>query len=249
MNEEQKLTLPDDLPPTVKVFHDDPYLKTAAATVLWVSGPHVVTDKTIFYAESGGQESDKGLVGGLNVVALGKQKGRRLVVERKDVEVPAVTVDTTFVHTLDRDAPFKVGDNVPMEIDWARRYDLMRHHSAAHILYWASHQVYDKEGDLLFTKGCSIRPSSARLDFFGALDGGEALLKAEGLTNDLIAENAPILMEAEPLTKDIYYWRCKDILIPCGGTHVRATGELAPIKVKREKKGQTTTRFSFTFAA
>ncbi|MDX9690431.1 MAG: alanyl-tRNA editing protein [Alphaproteobacteria bacterium] len=234
------------LGPTIKLFNDDPYLTRAEATVLFVQGPYVIMDKTIFYAEAGGQASDTGTIGGLQIAEVQKKGGRRLVVHRPDVDVPAVTVDTVIVHQLAQDAPFAVGARVQMELDWQRRYAVMRYHSVSHFLYHAAHKVYDTPDDSLYTKGCSIDHEGARFDFFGSL-GGENIPQVEALANELIARALPITREAEPLTQDIHYWRYDDILIPCGGTHVRSASELAPIKVKRAKKGSTTTRLSCVF--
>lgn len=234
-------------PPTEKLFNDDPYLKQANAKVLFVQGPYVITDKTIFYAESGGQASDAGTINGIKVSDVAKRGGNRLVVKKEGVDVPAVTVDTIVVHKLSEEAPFKVGEVIDMQIDWDRRYGAMRYHSASHFLYHAAHKVYDSSEDTLYTKGCSINDGGARFDFFGDLSG-DLVPEVERVANELIGSNLPIIMEIEPLTKDIHYWRCGEILIPCGGTHVRSTAELAPIKVKRTKKGQTTTRLSCVFA-
>jgi alanyl-tRNA synthetase len=246
MAEARRISFNQPMPPTDKVFNVDPYEKQTDAKVLYVQGPNVVTDKTVFYAESGGQASDAGTINGLPVIDVFKQSGTRLVVKRPDIDVPAVMVDTIIVHVLGQDAPFKVGDTVHMEIDWSRRYDAMRYHSVSHFLYHAAHKIYDKEGDPIFTKGCSIDNEGARFDFFGELPG-DRLHEVEKIANDLITKPTDIVMEPEPLTKDIHYWRCGEILIPCGGTHVRSTTELAPIKVKRTKKGQTTTRLSCVF--
>jgi len=232
--------------PTEKLFSDDPYLKQTEAKVIFVQGPYVVTDKTIFYAESGGQASDAGSINEISVSDVSKRGGTRLVVRREGLDVPAVTVDTVIIHTLSQDAPFKVGDTVSLKIDWDRRYNLMRYHSASHFLYQAAHNIYDNANDSLYTKGCSISDQGARFDFFGDL-AGELVSEVEKLANKYIAGNSPIVMEAEPLTRDIHYWRCGEVIIPCGGTHVRSTQELSPIKVKRTKKGQTTTRLSCVF--
>ena len=232
--------------PTEKLFNEDPYLKETEAKVLFVSGPYVITDKTVFYAESGGQASDSGVIDGIKVFDVAKKGGHRLVVERSDIDVPAVTVDTIIVHQLEKDAPFKAGDTIKMEIDWPRRYNAMRYHSASHFLFYAAHKVYDKPDDTLFTKGCSINNGGARFDFFGSLDGAQ-IPEVEKLANDLINQDLPIVMEPEPLTKEIHYWRCGDIIIPCGGTHVYSTKELASIRVKRSKKGKTTTRIASIF--
>lgn len=232
--------------PTAKLFVDDPYLAETDATVLFAQGPYVILDRTLFYAESGGQHSDTGTLGGLRVIAATKKGGRRLVVERAGVDVPAVTIDTVFVHQLEAEAPFHRGDRVHLVLDWARRYRTMRYHTAAHFLYHAAHQVYDTAEDKLFTKGCSITDMAARLDFFGAL-GPEKVPLLESLTNSLIAAGPDIVMEPEAQTNDIQYWRCGDIVIPCGGTHVRSARELGLVAVKRSKKGATTTRLSASF--
>lgn len=233
--------------PTEKLFNEDPYLKQVDAKVIFVQGPYVVTDKTVFYAKSGGQASDTGSINGIAVVDVAKRGGNRLVVKREGLDVPAVTVDTVIVHTLSQDALFKVGDVVSLNIDWDRRYNLMRYHSASHFLYQAAHEIYDQADDEIYTKGCSIGDQGARFDFFGDL-AGELVPEVEKLANQRIGSNAPIIMEVEPLTKDIHYWRCGEFIVPCGGTHVRSTQELAPIKVKRTKKGQNTTRLSCLFA-
>ncbi|MCP9986379.1 hypothetical protein LUX01_06390 [Streptomyces sudanensis] len=59
-------------PATVQLYHHDPYATTATATVLAVEGVHAVFDRSIFYAESGGQVADQGTVDGLRVVDVQK---------------------------------------------------------------------------------------------------------------------------------------------------------------------------------
>lgn len=239
--------LEDAIGPTAKIFNDDPYVQEIDARIVHVAGPYVITDRTIFYPESGGQQSDTGTINDIPVIELAKKGGRRLVVKREDIEVPAVTIDTIVIHKLAQDAPFKTGDVVKMKVDWAKRYESMRYHSASHFLYHAVHCVFDTEGDAIFTKGCSIDHEGARFDFFGSLEGSN-VPAVEKIANDLIALGEDIVTEPEPLTNEIHYWRYRDIIIPCGGTHVKSAKELAPIQVKRSKKGASTTRIGCRFA-
>lgn len=234
------------LGPTEKLFLEDSYRREAPATVLFVQGPFVIFDQTIFYAESGGQHSDTGFIDGLPLIDVQKKGGRRLVVSHPEVDVPAVTVDTILVHQMAQDAPWQVGDTVSMILDWPRRYNTMRCHSMAHFVYHAARQVYDKPNDPLYIKGCSIDNEGARFDFFGSLDGA-VLPEVERIANNLMGQGAAISVQPEPLTPDIQYWRCHSILIPCGGTHVRSATELGPVKLRRSKKGATTTRLAASF--
>ena len=242
------ILLGSDLTPTRKLFHHDPYKRNCQAQVLVVRGNHVVTNQTVLYAESGGQDSDTGWIEGIPVVDVHKQYGRPITVRREGVDVPSVVVDTVIVHTLAEPPPFAAGDTVNIQVDWGRRYQLMRHHSASHFLFHACHQICSNDQDTLYTKGCSITADSARFDFSGNIPG-DRVQAIEDLANQLIARNEDITMESESLTDEIWYWRYAGILIPCGGTHVANARELGEITVRRSKKGQTTTRVSLDFSS
>ena len=107
------------------VFRSDSYLRTLDATVTEVRPDGgIVLDRTIFYAASGGQPNDTG-----RIVAA---DGRAVVV----VNVIHPEGDKTrIVHVPAEGAPaLAPGDRVRLEIDWDRRYRLMRMHTALHLL-------------------------------------------------------------------------------------------------------------------
>jgi alanyl-tRNA synthetase len=237
-----RLKCPPGLPGTRKRFADDPLAREAGSTVLHVDGEFVILDATVFYPESGGQEWDEGTIDGSRVVDVQDQGGRLAYLQRDGVHVPAVKVDTLIVHRLAAPAPFGVGARVDCTIDWERRYALMRSHSAGHFLFHALRTVYAQPGEELFLKGCHIDRRGFRFDFAADLSG-DRLADAETLANELIARGDDIVMEPDPDCYEVFYWRYGDIVIPCGGTHVGSARELAPITVRRQKKGAGVTRF------
>ncbi|MCA2454162.1 alanyl-tRNA editing protein, partial [Vibrio alginolyticus] len=100
---------------TVKVFWKNPYQTELTSTVTRISDNEVELSHTIFYAESGGQESDAGTIDGIRVVGAIKSGSR-------------------IVYTLERQPTFRVGDQVITQIDWQRRYALMKLHFAAEVI-------------------------------------------------------------------------------------------------------------------
>jgi alanyl-tRNA synthetase len=242
-----RLKLPAGLLGTRKRFADDPFARTAEATVLHVDGDFVVLDATVFYPESGGQAWDEGTIAGVRVVDVQDQGGRLAYLQHDGVRVPAVKVDTVIVHRLAAPASFVAGDRVACALDWERRYALMRSHSAAHFVFQALRQVYAEPGEELFLKGCRIDPNGFRFDFAADL-AADRLAEAERRANEWIAQGRDIIMEPDPACYEVFYWRYGDIVIPCGGTHVRSARELGPISVRRQKKGAGVTRFYGAFA-
>src|SRR3989338_2308667 len=107
---------------TQKLFWRDPYQTESTATVTEVNGNKVKLNQTIFFAFSGGQESDEGTIGGIKVIEAVKQGDKENII---DIE-----------YTLEREPDFKVGDGVNVIIDGERRKKLMRLHSATHIAYY-----------------------------------------------------------------------------------------------------------------
>lgn len=235
LNNEVKLS------PTEKLWIEDPYLTECEATVLHSQQDLLVTDKTIFYAESGGQVADQGVIDDVGVIDVQKQPGTPIHIKREDVEVPTVQVNTVVVHKLDRPSPFTVGDKVKMHLDWPYRYQLMRHHSASHFVFHAIEQIFGDQ-EKLYVKGCYIYDQSARFDYANKLDP-KLIPEVSALANNLIAQGGEIIMEPDPQTKEISYWRYgNEIIIPCGGTHVRSAQEIGEVSIKRKSHGKTTDR-------
>ena len=198
------------------LFWSDPYLAHFEAKIVSVEANQLVLNQTAFYPESGGQIGDTGTIAGFRV--LDTQYNAR-----KEV-----------CHTVDASADLgQINDQVKCEIDWVRRYRIMRHHSALHFLYLVLHEMI---GDFKL-RGSQVRDDKARLDieFFGALD----VINIEGRMNEISESDLPIEVEQMPGDDPTRrQWRVPGFeTIPCGGTHVKATSEIGFVKVKRKKQG------------
>ena len=237
--------------PTLKRFDEDAYRATCDATVVAVHPEGIELDATVFYARSGGQAGDTGTL----VLADGQTIAIADTVYSADrqtvLHVPADSADVSLL------AP---GTPVTATIDWDRRHRLMRLHTCLHLL-----------GSLIPVPvtGCGISPDAGRVDF----DLPESTLDRDTLTtqlNELIGRNTPVridLITPEELAAQPELVRtigaappagASAIRIihidgidrqPCGGTHVRATGEIGRVVVtKIEKKSRQNRRVAVAFA-
>jgi misacylated tRNA(Ala) deacylase len=232
------------------LFRDDSYLKDCEARVVALTDQGgIVLDRTIFYATSGGQPGDTGSLTAGNV---------RIPIE---TAVYTDAAKTEIAHVPAPGSPaLNVGDKVTANIDWDKRYARMRMHTALHLLSAVLPYA---------VTGGSVGDSESRLDF----DIPEAGLDKDAITAkvaEMIASNAPVSsrwitdaeLEANPgLVKTMSVKppmgtgrvRLVEIagldLQPCGGTHVRATGEIGAVRVTQiEKKGKQNRRVRLALA-
>jgi len=218
---------------TELLFRDDAYLKTATARVVAVRDGKVELDRTIFYPLGGGQPGDTGF--------LTRGNGDRVAIaDTRKGETPG-----SVAHVIATGSALpEVGEAVSLEIDWERRYALMRLHTALHVMSCVV---------IAPVTGGNIAPDKARLDF----DIDITLLDPEKIaqgTNELIARGVATEtvwitdeeLDARPeLVKTmsvqpprgagrIRLLRIPDIdLQPCGGTHVANIAEIGGIQVLR----------------
>lgn len=230
---------------TALLFRDDAYARSCTAKVLGVSPEgSVVLDRTVFYAQGGGQPGDVGVI----VRANGERIAVTNTVYGQD--------RTQVAHLVGSDAAagFTPGEDVELQLDWERRYKRMRVHTALHLLSVVLPYP---------VTGGAIGDGEGRLDF----DIPDAGLDKAELTeklNALIAQDAPVTerwitdeeLDANPgLVKTMSVKpprgtgrvRLVEIqgidLQPCGGTHVRRTGEIGQAAVTEiEKKGKQNRR-------
>ena len=233
------------------LFRDDAYLTTCEARVVALTEQGgVVLDRTVFYATSGGQPGDSG--------TLTKADGTQIPV------ATAVYIDAAkseIAHVPAPGAPaLKVGDPVTAAIDWDRRHARMRMHTALHLLSAVLPYA---------VTGGSVGEAESRLDF----DIPEAGLDKDAITarvNEMILSNAavtgrwisddelaanPGLVKTMSVKPPMGTGRVRLIEIegfdlqPCGGTHVRATGEIGKVQVSGiEKKGKQNRRVRLALA-
>jgi misacylated tRNA(Ala) deacylase len=227
------------------LFREDSYLKDCEANVIAITPDGgVVLDRTVFYAASGGQPADRG--------TLATKSGASFAIANVGFTDPG---KTEIAHVPAPGSPaLAVGDVVTAAIDWPIRHARMRMHTALHLL--SAVLPYPVTGG-------SVGEAESRLDF----DIPEAGLDKDAITAklaEMIAANAAVLsrwitdaeLEANPgLVKTMSVkppmgtGRVRLIEIagldlqPCGGTHVRATGEIGAVRVTQvEKKGKQNRR-------
>jgi alanyl-tRNA synthetase len=214
------------MPDTVKLYNDDPYLATFRAKVLGIDGNEVELDRTAFYPEGGGQAGDTGHIGGDRVADTQISKGR-------------------ITHILEVPPAFSVGEEVEGEVDWERRYRIMRLHSAAHIM---EHFLWERLGNI-GRLGSHVDERKDRADY--AYEGrlpAEGLKKVEEDTNRFLAEGHEILILSDPERPGIRIWKCGPIEMLCGGTHVRNTGEIGAVRLRRKNPGRGVERVETSLA-
>lgn len=233
---------------TEEVFRNDAYATCCEAQVVGLHEQGIELDRTVFYPMGGGQPGDVGMLrraDGMEVLIADTRKGEQ---PGQILHVPAEGAPT-----------LSVGDKVVAEIDWQRRYRLMRMHTCLHVLCAVV------PGGVT---GGSVGDGRGRLDF----DLPDPTLDKDQVTaelNRLIEENHPVRfrwitdeeMAASPdLVRTMSVKppsgqgrvRLVEIenvdLQPCGGTHLASTGEIGRVRVaKIEKKGKHNRRVVIVF--
>ena len=225
--------------PTELLYLRDSSLRSFEATIVDADESGVALDRTAFYVTGGGQPHDTGI--------LRWEGGEAHVIDvRKRGDVAW--------HTLGGDVP-AVGTAVTGEIDWNRRYALMRTHTALHVLCGVIWKTWGKA-----VTGGDMQPLAARMDFeFDPLPEGFAA-DVEARVNAELAAGRPVevsFLPREEALGDADLIRTKVNLIPetvtevrvvdivgldkqaDGGTHVATTDEVGRIRVvKTESKGK-----------
>ncbi|MEA3201925.1 MAG: misacylated tRNA(Ala) deacylase [Thermoplasmata archaeon] len=234
---------------TERLYLADAYLRACEATVARAQGDLVVLDRTVLYAESGGQAADHG--------TLAWDGGSAKLVDSQ-VEAGGHVGDIT--HKVEGPVP-PAGARVRVEVDWPRRYGLMRHHTAAHVIAAVVYRDFKAK----FTGG-QLYPDRARLDVqFDDWDP-ELPKRLEAVVNAEIAKGYPV--RHEEISPDEFARRdllrtAENLVDPSlrairltdivgldvqadGGTHVRDTREVGRVVMgKAENKGKGHRRLSY----
>lgn len=201
---------------TKKIFWQDPYLTEFETTIQTVDGNQITVAETIFYAFSGGQESDQGTIGGYSVLEA-----------RKDGK--------EIFYTIADDHSLKVGDSVKIVIDWDRRYRLMCLHFAAELVL----ELVCKKFPEIVKVGAHIAQDKARIDFSWDQPLSPFIQELQQEAQCIIEANQEIISAFSDEQNERRYWKIAEFSqVPCGGTHIKNTGEIGMIHLKRVNPGK-----------
>ncbi len=224
---------------TRRLYYDDQYLRQFNARVLqWDEAdghPAVVLDRTAFYPGGGGQPSDRGTINGVPVLDVRvRERGGGVL------------------HLLE--SPVKSRDVIG-KVDWARRFDHMQQHTGQHILSAAFWELFQAE-----TVGFHMGTEETTIDLDRKSLSEDQVAEAERLANRIVMEDREVTARfLKPGEEDLLPLRkapkvdgpIRVVEIdgfdinPCGGTHVRRTGEVGMIKVTGLDRRSDALRVSF----
>jgi alanyl-tRNA synthetase len=219
---------------TERLYYTDSYLCEFRARVVERSadGRTVYLDRSAFYPASGGQPFDRGSIAGVEVVEV-------------------VDEDDRIAHRLA--APLAAGEEVGATVDWARRFDHMQQHSGQHLLSAVFEELFG-----LHTVSFHLGAESATIDLEGGPLDARTLLEAEQRANKIVFENRPLDVRFEEAAQVQGLRKASEregtlriVSIDgldrsaCGGTHVRGTGEIGVILLRRLEKIRQSVRVEF----
>lgn len=219
---------------TRRLYYTDAYLTRFDARVLdrGDAGRRVYLDQSAFYPTSGGQPHDLGDLGGIAVHEV-VDEGERVA------------------HVLA--APLPDGDAVTGTVSWARRFDHMQQHTGQHLLSAVFADLFGF-GTLSVHFGAEV----STVDIDTETLSRERLVAAEARANEVVTENRPVTVSFEDAAQATGLRKPSDregtlriVKIDgidrsaCGGTHVRATGEIGAVLLRRVEKVRKATRVEF----
>jgi misacylated tRNA(Ala) deacylase len=234
---------------TVLVFRDDAYARGCAARVIATDERGIRLDRTVFYPTGGGQPGDTG--------SLRLASGETIAI------VDAVKGDAAdeVIHVPAPGTPLpSPGTELTAEIDWERRYRLMRMHSCLHLLCAVvpgavtGGQVSDGRGRLDFdVPGASLDKEAIAAQLNALIAAGHEVTPR--WITDAELETRPELVRTMSVKPPVGAGRVRLMevagidLQPCGGTHIRNTAEIGPVVIgKIENKGRQNRRINIAFA-
>jgi alanyl-tRNA synthetase len=219
---------------TERLYYSDCYLREFRASILEYGGDRtrIVLDRTAFYPTSGGQPHDFGTIGGVAVADV-VDEGNRVV------------------HVLEH--PLGEQNEPDCRIDWGRRWDHMQQHTGQHLLSAALVELFGLE-----TVSFHMGAASSTIDLAGGTLSAGQMEAAERRANEVVQENRRVdisfedagsvegLRKASERSGTLRVVTIESLdRSACGGTHVRATGEIGPILLRGVDKIRGNLRLEF----
>lgn len=218
---------------TQRLYYTDAYLSRFPARIIDrdVAGTRVYLDETAFYPTSGGQPHDLGTLGGVRVIDVVDEEER-------------------VAHLLE--GPI-TGDTVEGVIDWSRRYDLMQQHTAQHLLTAVIARETGRQ-----TVSVHFGHASSTVDLDGSALRPEEIRALELAANVEVTADRPVIVTFEDAATATGLRKASDRSGPlrivtidqldrsaCGGTHLRRTGEIGALLLRKVEKVKQITRIEF----
>jgi alanyl-tRNA synthetase len=232
-----KHELPElDLPKTELLFFKNTMQSEFEAKVLKIVDKYIILDRTVFYAEGGGQKYDIGQISGVDVVDVQKKNG---IVFHKVLDI----------------SKFKEGNLVKGELNFENRLKLMRNHTATHVINAALKQVLGKH---VWQTGSNVDTEKGRLDVthYERISRKE-IKEIEKIANEIVLLGKPVtckFMDRNDAEQEYGFKIYQGGVVPgdtlriveidgidveaCGGTHVTNTSEIGYIKVLKTERIQ-----------
>lgn len=217
---------------TERLYYQDSYLARFEARVI-SGGTEVILDRTAFYPASGGQPHDLGSLGEAVVTGVIDDESKGII------------------HVVDR--ALETGALVEGHIDWERRFDHMQQHSGQHLLSAVLHDLFGWQ-TLSFHLGSEV----STIDLDAESVSQAQLERAEREANARITGNLPVFVGFEEAGSVEGLRKASDrggtlrvVTIEgldrsaCGGTHVRATGEIGCLLIRKQEKVRGSARIEF----
>jgi misacylated tRNA(Ala) deacylase len=234
---------------TELLFRNDGYIRSCSARVIRADERGIRLDRTVFYPTGGGQPGDTGVMrldSGRSIAIVDTVKG-----DAPDEVIHVATPGSALPEP---------GSELVAEIDWDRRYRLMRMHTCLHLLCSVvpgavtGGQVSDGRGRLDFDVPGSALDKEAIGTRLNALIAEGRSVGPRWITDEEL-EAKPELVRTMSVKPPSGVGRVRLIEIsgvdlqPCGGTHIRNTAEIGPVAVaKIESKGKQNRRVILAFA-
>lgn len=224
---------------TNRLYYLDTYLRTFDATIVERAddGRRLYLDRSAFYPTSGGQPNDRGTLGGVDVIDVVDEEER-------------------VAHVLA--APYTGPDAVHGAIHWPRRWDFVQQHTGQHLLSGTFEALFDMP-----TVSVHFGDALSTLELRAPALSPAQLRRVEEHANALVAENRPVTVTFEDAAAVAARLRRPSMrtgtlrivtieghdVSACGGTHVRATGEIGAILLRRVEKIRDNVRVEFVCGA
>ncbi len=199
---------------TKTLFYKDSYLKAHQTKVIKIEGNRILLEETIFFPQTSTEPGD-----------IGKINDRKIVGLKKEGE--------EIWHILNKPSVFNEGDTVNLQLDWDKRYNMMKLHSALHLLAG----VFDARFKERAVAG-AVKSNLAYLVFKHELLD-ETIQKALDQANKDIEEELEIKTYEDKKRKGFRWCQVGNYIpIPCGGVHIKNTKEIGKLALK-EKTTET----------